>query len=210
MHARCDDGPTPNEHWRVARQCIALPFWSDSMTKSFSLSLVVAGACLAGTGGCTASTETKPADQSEATPDETVDAATNQTQAEVEAAEGEAAATPTSGAQKRTPTGEANIHAAAARPIGDMGRRAAVAPKSASGPSHAVRPARPPASAVARTSTANGAMAKPTSDEGGAGNDVEVRGARVSRAVPAPSADGRVDNAARMIQLEAGEGESAG
>jgi hypothetical protein len=53
-------------------------------------------------------------------------------------------------------------------------------------------------------------MAKPAADEAGVGNDVEVRAARVSRAVPATSPDGRVDNAARMLQLEAGEGDSAG
>ena len=176
------------------------------MTKSFSLSLVMAGACLAGAGGCSPNSETT-------TPTEKVGTSTTESDdAKVEATE-EAATTKTSGAQKRTPTGAANVHAAAARPASDAARRAAAAPTLASGPSHAVRQAQPTASAAgARTSSAimSGAMAKPAADVGDSGNDLEVRGARVSRAVPAASADGRVDNAARMLQLEAGEGESAG
>ena len=174
------------------------------MSKSFSLSLVVASACLAGTSGCSSSSETTtPAEKAETT-------GTDSGDAKVEATD-DTAATKTSGAQKRTPTGKVNLNATAARPAGDVGRRAAAVPGSASGPSHAVRQAQPTASAAgARTASANGAMAKPAADEGGVGNEVEVRGARVSRAVPATSADGRVDNAARMLQLEAGEGDSAG
>jgi hypothetical protein len=175
------------------------------MTKSFPLSLVVAGACLAGTSGCSSSSETT-------TPAENAETSGADADAKVEATE-DAAATKTSGAQKRPPTGTVNLNATAARPAGDVGRRAAAALASASGPSHAVRQAQPTASgAGARTASAGagGATAKPAADEAGAGNEVEVRGARISRAVPAASADGRVDNAARMLQLEAGEGESAG
>jgi hypothetical protein len=177
------------------------------MAKSFSLSLVVAGACLAGASGCTASTEPKSADTSEATNEA---GATEEPKAEAEPAEGEAAATKTSGAQKRTPTGKVNVNAVAARQADGVGRRAAAAPASGSAPSHAVRPAQATAGARTASVSAGGTMAKPTADEAGAGNDVKIRGARVSRAVPAPSADGSVDNAARMLKLEAGEGESAG
>jgi hypothetical protein len=204
MHARCGDGMAPLERGPIAQRCIVLlHFGENSMTKSFPLSLVVAGACLSGASGCSPSSETTaPAEKAETSTTESDDAKVDSTE--------DAAATKTSDDQKRTPTGKVNLNAAAARPAGDVGQRAAAAPTSTSGPSHAVRPAQPSAGVGVRTARASGAMAKPTSDEGGAGNDVEVRGARVSRAIPAPSADGQVDNAARMIQLEAGEGESAG
>jgi hypothetical protein len=211
MHADCTGGIAQVARIAIARRCIALPTLGEiSMTKSFSL--VVAGACLVGASGCTASTDSKSSDKAatkgtEASTTEATEAA----EPKAEAAKGETAAAKMSGAQKRTPTGEVNIHAAAARPTSDVPRRAVAAPASARGSAHAVRPAQPTASgAGARTASMGGAMAKPAPDEGDVSNEVEIRGARVSRAAPATSADGRVDNAARMLQLEVGEGDSAG
>jgi hypothetical protein len=209
VHARCGDGLAPLERGPIARRCIVLSLFGENlMTKSFPLSLVVAGACLTGASGCSPSSETT--NTKTTTPAEKAETSTTESDdAKVETTE-DAAETKTSDDQKRTPTGKVNLNAAAARPAGDVGRRAAAAPASASAPSHAVRPAQATAGARTASVSAGGTMAKPTADEAGAGNDVEIRGARVSRAVPAPSADGRVDNAARMLQLEAGEGESAG